>query len=304
MGKVIPISYLARTLHPRKAKFRAMALLRAYFDESGIDANSKVVAISGLIAKEGSWTDLEERWENVVDEYAHLGLSVFHMVDFIHQTREFALIDTPSRNYVLTQLSEILRDANVTPIFSAVIKDHWDSEVKSPAFLDKFPEPFFLCFEDIMLQLWEWSFKNAKQEYVVPIFANQQEYNSKMDRIDRDRCQFPWYSNIISPISFNTPENLIPLQAADFVAYSMREDIQDREFGTGLGITSKAFHTATDGRFKIGHWFDGNGLNRVIRNYLEAGEIYPLNPYPKSAQVPFRGIKKCRACKDEKLQRT
>ena len=122
MGKVIPISYLARTLHPRKAKFRAMALLRAYFDESGIDANSKVVAIGGLIAKEGSWTDLEERWENVIDEYAHLGLSVFHMVDFIHQTREFALIDTPSRNYVLTQLSEILRDANVTPIFSAVIK--------------------------------------------------------------------------------------------------------------------------------------------------------------------------------------
>ena len=71
MNAPVRIADLADCLHPRSSVWRSMALLHAYFDESGTHAGSRVVAIAGWVAAKGEWTALEAEWQAVLT--AHSG---------------------------------------------------------------------------------------------------------------------------------------------------------------------------------------------------------------------------------------
>ena len=55
----VPIAEIADWLHPAPVRFKAMALLKAYFDESGTHAESPVTAIAGFVGTKDAWRSVE-----------------------------------------------------------------------------------------------------------------------------------------------------------------------------------------------------------------------------------------------------
>ena len=66
MSAPLLIADLAAVLHVRSNPWKAMALLRAYFDESGLHGNSRVTGVSGFISDANSWVELEDKWTSLL----------------------------------------------------------------------------------------------------------------------------------------------------------------------------------------------------------------------------------------------
>lgn len=275
---------LAKALHPRASRWRAMALLNAYFDESGTHAGSAVTAIAGCVALEDAWADLEPKWAAELGIYADLGVRSFHMTDALAQQDQFARVSTPHIKGIITQLSTLLGQANVDCIFSAVANDDWYAAVTDPQFLARFPTPFDLCFEDIVRALWEWSQRFADGEVVVPMFAYHPEYHDRMAAIGRAYGAQEWYREVLGPISFGYPAQVIPLQGADLVVHQMNDEIE-RRLNQIISGRTMALDRAAGGRFIHGHWFDVEGLEITVKRFHEIGEIYRLRRAPPDAQL-------------------
>jgi hypothetical protein len=60
-------------------------LLRAYFDESGIHAGSLVVAIGGYVGTKDAWSEIEPKWQSVLDDYADKGVRCFIWLTASHR---------------------------------------------------------------------------------------------------------------------------------------------------------------------------------------------------------------------------
>lgn len=256
-------------------------MLYAYFDETGTDGKSPVTAIAGFVGSKSAWEAVEEKWTSVLSEFTDKGVNTFHMTDCAAQTGEFARVDTPLRNYIITQLSEVLGTQGVQAVSSAVVADDWSAVVADSAFLARFPKPFDLCFDDVVRQLWEWGAKHADGEVIEPMFAHNPEYHSRMAAAGKAYSAEVWYRRILSPIAFGYPAQVVPLQSADLIVHQMGWSIAHRRFGK-ISIAdsgqSVALENATRGRFIHGHWFDADGLMLTVKRFHDTGEIYPLDP--------------------------
>lgn len=276
---MFPIVVVADWLHPRFARHKVLVMLYAYFDESGTDGQSPVTAIAGFVGTK--WQVIEERWLEVLSEFADKGVRTFHMTDCAAQEGEFARVDTPQRNYIIARLSDVLGVLPLQAVFSAVVRGDWKDVVSDEAFLARFPKPFDLCFDDVVRQLWEWAAKNTNGEKVAPMFAHQAEYHERMAAVGRAYEVDGWYRQLLGAIEFGRPQEIVPLQCADLVVHQVGWNIEKRRYGK-ISIANSgqtlALENATGGRFIHGQWFDAEGLTRTVENFRKTGEIYPLEP--------------------------
>lgn len=275
----VPVGELADLLHPSASRWKALAMLRAYLDESGTHDGSAVVSIGGLIGSKVEWEALEPPWDAVLSEYAERGVKTWHTSDAIHQNEEFAGVDKPGVNHIMTQLSQLLGSRQLAAISSAVVVDDWNAVVRDKAFLERFPTPFALCFEDIVRGLSLWARDNAGGERVAPVFAYRSEYatgNGLGGDVLKMYGAQPWYKNTLAGLGFDWPAQCIPLQAADLIAHQMNWDIQARARGTGA-MRTNALEWATGGKYVHGHWFKADQLKLTMQRFAETGEIYEMD---------------------------
>ena len=59
MRSYIPIREFASIILPSGAKDGVLVMLKAYFDDSGTDANSRVVVLGGLVGSVVQWEAFE-----------------------------------------------------------------------------------------------------------------------------------------------------------------------------------------------------------------------------------------------------
>jgi len=253
-------------------------MLHGYFDESGTHGESIVTSIGGCIGPDENWTAAEAEWSKILAEFSYLGVTHFHLSHCLMNIGEFELCDTPKRNYLITQLSQIIGRHNFTAINSGVVQDDWDDVKDSGPFFDAFPTPIALCFEDLVRSLSIWTAKNAPGKKVAPTFAYRTEWATG-GGLGAPILQIygtqPWYRSSLAAISFAHPKDCVPLQMADIVAGLVRIDVERRSGASVIGPT-QALMWATGGRFVHGHWFDRESLLRVINNFNQTGEIYEM----------------------------
>ena len=210
-------------------------------------------------------------------EFADKGVRSFHMSECLAQEGQFARVDKPGINYIITQLSETLgRHIKIRPISSAVIVEDWDAVVTDAEFLKRFPAPVDLCFDDVVRQLANWSKGEAGGERVAPMFAYRQDYSPDLTRI---YGADDWYRETLAALAFGYPSDVVPLQAADFVVEQIKHDTDRREYekftlATG-GITPALRNATPNG--EDGHILDADGLGLCVAQFLKTGEIYPVD---------------------------
>jgi hypothetical protein len=255
-----------------------MALLKAFFDETKAYPGGEIIGIGGFVGTGNDWDQIESPWQAVLNEYRPLGVKWLHTTDALCQRDQFARVDRPGVNYILTQLAQELGRHDLTPFFSAVVQSDW-GVLTDRRFLERFPTPLDLCFENLIQTLWSWGKRRVGDEAIVPMFAYSTELATRMADIDRVYGAHSWYREIIGPIAFGRPNQVIPLQAADYLAHQARWEREQgisRPFTLAGGPTKALLWMTERNKLLLGNWFDAEGLLLNERRFREAG--YPTGP--------------------------
>lgn len=249
-----------------------MASISAYFDESGTDGQRGVTVLAGFVGTEAQWSKLEEAWNFAREAF---GFKTFHMFECFQGLGEFAHLGS-LRLDLIFKLSRIIGSSGVRAIFCGVVDDDWRNVVTDEEFLRKFPKPLDLCFEDIVLQMRQLGQANPSHNRPALVFAHTPEYYERMSNIARVYSQSAWHSAYLGSITFSTPEELIPLQAADFIAHEMRFYIDRLEYGPPITLRDSGLRQilldATP-RGTIGHWYEEKGLHHMMERFKRTGRI-------------------------------
>ena len=83
-----------------------MALIEAYFDESGSHDGSSALCVAGYLFEKGECEALDLAWKQTLEKYA---LPYFHMVDCAHGNYPFDKLDRSERIQVETEMIGLIR---------------------------------------------------------------------------------------------------------------------------------------------------------------------------------------------------
>jgi hypothetical protein len=254
-----------------------MAIMKAFFDETGTHKASPITGIGGFVGSAKSWSVLEPKWQSVLNEFKDKGVDWFHMSEAAARTGQFKLIDAPGIDYLIGQLARHLGEQDLTAFFSAVLTDHW-AVIQDPQFLARFPTALDLCFENLVQHLWKWGAANAVGEKIVPMFAYSREFSQRQGKLLDLYGVHDWYRQVLGPIAFGYPQDVIPLQAADLLAHQMNWDAEKRFKPITLATIgpTPALEWATNGKFVRGNLLEKSGLLSIEKRFRDAG--YPSGP--------------------------
>src|SRR5579862_1904797 len=191
-----PISDFVKSVQGREGP---VAVLVAYFDESGISRNDKVALVGGAATRSVIWSRLEKPWKK---NLATSQVAWFHATDCENRTNEFEHLERPLRDSLVRALSTELAKLGPQCFGSAVYRDAWmfaSDLVRAKSFDD----PYFFCFELCLQQIADWSNNCADGEPVALVFANQLEYQNRAIEIHKMYQEARGKYSSIGSISFS-----------------------------------------------------------------------------------------------------
>jgi hypothetical protein len=102
-----------------------MALIKAYFDDSGTDLKSAVAVAACYISDVRRWDLFEAEWKSVLSD-AGISECGFHMADFVARKPPFDAWEEAKRDYVLKSLVSAIGLHALDGMVTAVIKSDYD----------------------------------------------------------------------------------------------------------------------------------------------------------------------------------
>jgi Protein of unknown function (DUF3800) len=194
-----------------------MALLKAYFDESGTHDQSTVVMITGLMGTMDQWAVFEQDWTKLL---SNLGLSHFHASACAAREEIFAPLHHSTRRDLFVNLMQIIMDHKLTPVNGTVWRSDWD-KFKNGPHGGRCPDPYYLCLEYVIDQMVQWAINHANGESVAPTFALQDEYATRALETYKVIQRIPRWQNRLGPLVFVPAEDYPALQGADLLGYEL-----------------------------------------------------------------------------------
>jgi hypothetical protein len=195
-----PAFRLADALLPHRCLHRAFAVLRAYFDESGIHAGSKTTVVSGFVGSRSQWRWIARRWQKTMKG------RVFHYTEMGNQTE------------LLEKLANILDESDLGAVLGGFLGD-WDRTINSgaPDWPKRFPSCYQMILEMCVHRMEEHSNVLWKGEPIVLTFSRQDQYAPFAEKLWRAHKATGLWSHIVD-FGYGDPE-LPELQAADMLVH-------------------------------------------------------------------------------------
>jgi hypothetical protein len=269
---------------PFSDKNKHMMMLSAYMDETGhsSDERQKFVGIAGLLAPAANWEIFEGKWKAALAQ-PHFNIPHFHMTDFAARKRGYKGWSEEKRQKVFGKLMNVIESIYPLPFGSIVPLDDFRRMTKEHQTL--LTDPYFICFQSAVAACTTFleHRKLSDEEKVALIFSDQIEFRhralqlyEKIEEIEPDSLR------TASPV-FRDMRELVPLQAADIIAYEMYKEVERRlyrptqkpRFGFERieRMTLRANFTRPLFRFFTKYDFDGIirqfEQNKRLKEYLE-----------------------------------
>jgi hypothetical protein len=202
-----------------------MAVAKAYVDDSGNadDPQHSACSIAGFVGTADQWTEFERRWSILLDGF---GLPYLHMREFAHHLPPFARLTCDERKDVLHSLIQTIKDCELSG-YGAVIRlpdlNRFNRERSRN--LEALPLALYACMNDIYVADPCREVDMALDRFDKPdsVIAKAKEYAAThwSDDVSQNITGRP----LKNPDSFR---NVRPLQAADFIAYEIKKNIESR----------------------------------------------------------------------------
>src|SRR5208337_2242557 len=198
-ARSLDIAELADTLSPDWCRHKGLALLRAYFDESGVHAGSPATIIAGFIGSRAQWRSAAKKWKPIVGDL------VFHYKDMRKEER------------LISELADLLSESGLGVVAAGFSGDWSRAIAHGSDWSRRFPSCYHMIFEHCFWQMDRYSKEHWNGEPIAVMFSRQDEYAKRAEEVWRAYKGNELWKNIVS-FSYGDPE-LSPLQAADMIAY-------------------------------------------------------------------------------------
>lgn len=263
--RYVPVGELADLLHPSTSKWKALAMLRAYFDASKTQVQVGITAIAGYVAPKEAWERLEPLW---MKDVAQWNIPRFHRSEVHHRLgrergdlciKAFAKLIEP-----------ILHDA----VWSAVVDEDWNNLKKPPGFSARFPTSLHFAFEHVVYQLCEWGKLKAEGETIAPVFDDDMS-PAAANAIYEEYKTSEHHPGVMSSMTWASAGQHRMIETADLAASEMQRFWFDREYpGEGRQIDiAPQMRTAMSGKaFSDSGLWDGLSLQVAVKDFVERAQ--------------------------------
>ena len=210
---------IALASHHETSRFRLMLMLMACLDESG-GRDTPVVSMAGFLAREDQWLRFAREWRHALDEFS---VGYLHMKKYAHSKAPFENWSDKKRELFIRRLIWVIKSNVLASVGAAVsVTDFDDILGREPRGFD---DPYFFCFNSCASAVLAYCSKNNISETVSLVCDETDksrrrigEYYSAFKRIaaEENRQQ-------LAAVVFADDQVVVPLQAADFLAYELNK---------------------------------------------------------------------------------
>lgn len=212
---MLATSLLAKIGHPSHHKHKVLAVLKAYFDESGTDDKSTAVMVSGLVAPIQVWDKFDPAWNEQLDVPK---LPYFHAVDCEHGNGIFQPLSGGIRDSLVWGLADVIGKHKPLSVNAGITLADWNSK-RFPSIVKAFRTPYHACFSHCIDQLITWADQNDFLESFALVFDDQREYKAYAEEIyDAYKAEKKSTNRLVS-LQFADDKSFPGLQAIDLVLY-------------------------------------------------------------------------------------
>lgn len=213
----VSVAAIARMMFGRAAKGRFIAVLGAFFDDSGTHAGSPLVVIGGLLGTDEQWDAFAAAWEALLAKPlpGKPPLRQFHLSPCRAREGEFESYNEAERNRITYLFRRIILDVGLVTVAAAVNKVAWD-ELVTDEMVGQLGDPIELCFVKCVDSVISIIRRRKPGEMVLFFF--DQATKIKLEQLAKFyRIQAARYPEIAG-ISFAPVPNVVALQGADMIA--------------------------------------------------------------------------------------
>lgn len=245
-----------------------LAMLVAFFDESGIHDHSTVISVGGLIGRMREWDRLEKPWrQNLERPWLPKDLW-FHAYECEEGVKQFEGVDRPFRDALVNGLSIALCDRMIGYVGGAVYRSAWDN-IATPKLREAYGgSPYAFCVATAMVRAADFAQKVNPGERAALVFALPDLAAKQLAIEVHDKLMGEGYPGI-GALSFSTPQELIQIQAADLIAFEIYQQLRST-IVKGLGnfeARSATQRFVTSGKPMWINYMDDEGMEGVLHDY-------------------------------------
>ncbi len=202
-----------------------MAIVSAYFDDSGTHDDSLAVVVAGYLLSTEKSAGFTREWGDLLVE---AGLTHWHQVNFAHSVREYAGWMEEKRVKFMRRATEIINDTVIGGVVcgvNAAAFKELSSEFPAPP---DTPYPFcaMVCFKHIE----KWAAEYPHSDPIDCIFESGTKGHGEIAKMveelmsdeDGERLKFR-----LGAVRFEGKKETLPVQAADILAYEFYREAQN-----------------------------------------------------------------------------
>jgi hypothetical protein len=247
-------------------------MLVAYMDESGDHdpsgkhPGSEIAVIAGYVSTNDQWLKFESRWDSVLTKF---GVHVFHASECAHRKNEFCGWSDEKRNDFHAQLTRVINESILVGIGGIVLLSDYNSVLPEWA-KSEVKHPYYFCFAVMMRTLRQFRKRFLPTEPIDFVFDRKKSFEGVLSGMyDRLRENSPNHRGGLGRICFRAKDEVIQLQAADYLAYEVRRYAADQFLGSARPTRKTMESLMRDHRLAVG-FYDAEDFARYINSRLKA----------------------------------
>ncbi len=237
---------------------RWILMLRAYFDRSELFKPEGVVAVAGYLSPAEGWIDFEKRWREVLSDCR---IRCFHMTDFEAGQGEFL---GWSKVKKLDCIKRLLGIINRTVAFGGAASVRTADYVAVPD-ADRKPPVYAFCATQAVVQVMRWI--RDRRRSAAPVACvfelGDEGAGAITDALNSAKRRYSEFDKRLWSVSFESKMNMVPLQAADLLAYETAKQVL-RNTGLDQRPIRKSLKRLLTRTEHAGIYFDAKKLRELF----------------------------------------
>lgn len=242
----------------------------AFFDESGKWRDRDFICLCGYLSDEDKWNRFLQHWKSLCDNY---GIKSVHMSTFHHEAKEKGWDDGKTEQ-VLLEFARVIRNHVIVDFAVGLDAKYYRSLPKAQK--DRMGNPSVACLHRLLRLIRNRLHAERYPNRIAVTFDEEEGtvigfYKAILGLREAN----PDLGNYIGSVSFADDQFIIPLQAADMLAYLTGKWFHDRMSGKArtdeLPEVLKSLLVSPDSCYGMDYeqeLWDAERLGQELNNFL------------------------------------